>query len=612
MHEEKIALVDGQVKAVQQAVAARAVENVYFVACGGSLATLYPGKYILERETAAVSTGAYTAAEFLNDPPARLGEKSLVVLNSQSGGTPETAAAARLAAGRGALTAAFTTTPGSALEQAADHIVYYFDDPASPYPAVLTIFPEVYKLTYALLDVWNGTGRLPEVNAAMLRLQDTFDEACAAYRPAARAFGAKYAGEPILYSIAAGLDACVGYVLTNCLVMESLWKHSSPLHAGEFFHGAREAVDDTAAVFALLGPGGTRGEVFTAQDREADGAGRGRAGSRGLSRLAACAGIRTGAQPSGRAVLRRDVLCDGTPYFLAPVHGGGKILMKLLGIGDNVLDDYRWRQELYPGGNSVNVPVLARRYDGSTAAYIGVLADDGAGLHFASALREEGVDISRVRVMHGVSARNYIELDEAGDRHFVGNNGRETAQYQALLCLTPGDYAMMEQYDLAHTSIHSWLDAYHPAISRRVPLSLDFSGEYDRVNIAQLCPLLRFAFFAGGAASEEEVRALARTALDAGARTVVVTMGVRGSYLLEQGREHRQECVRADVVDALGAGDAFIAAFLAEYHAGGGDLADAAQKASVFAAQCCGHYGAFGHAMPHPDRCAGEQADLCL
>ena len=175
--------------------------------------------------------------------------------------------------------------------------------------------------------------------------------------------------------------------------------------------------------------------------------------------------------------------------------------MKLLGIGDNVLDDYRWRQELYPGGNSVNVP---RRYDGSTAAYIGVLADDGAGLHFASALREEGVDISRVRVMHGVSARNYIELDEAGDRHFVGNNGRETAQYQALLCLTPGDYAMMEQYDLAHTSIHSWLDAYHPAISRRVPLSLDFSGEYDRVNIAQLCPLLRFAFFSGGAASEEE------------------------------------------------------------------------------------------------------------
>ena len=193
--------------------------------------------------------------------------------------------------------------------------------------------------------------------------------------------------------------------------------------------------------------------------------------------------------------------------------------------------------------------------------------------------------------MHGISARNYIELDEAGDRHFVGNNGRETAQYQALLCLTPGDYAMMEQYDLAHTSIHSWLDAYHPAISRRVPF-LDFSGEYDRVNIAQLCPLLRFAFFSGGAASEEEVRALARTALDAGARTVVVTMGVAVLICWSRGvSTGRSVCVQTWWT--LGAGDAFIAAFLAEYHAGGGDLADAAQKASVFAAQCCGHYGAF-------------------
>ena len=258
MHEEKIALVDGQVKAVQQAVAARAVENVYFVACGGSLATLYPGKYILERETAAVSTGAYTAADVLNDSPRAPGRKEpggaqfpkRRHAGDRRGGTA--GHRARRADGGVHHHARFGSGAGGGPYR------LLLRRPASPYPAVLTIFPEVYKLTYALLDVWNGTGRLPEVNAAMLRLQDTFDEACAAYRPAARAFGAKYAGEPILYSIAAGLDACVGYVLTNCLVMESLWKHSSPLHAGEFFHGAFEAVDDTAAVFALLGLGKTR------------------------------------------------------------------------------------------------------------------------------------------------------------------------------------------------------------------------------------------------------------------------------------------------------------------------------------------------------------------
>ena len=129
--------------------------------------------------------------------------------------------------------------------------------------------------------------------------------------------------------------------------------------------------------------------------------------------------------------------------------------MKLLGIGDNVFDHYCWRKELYPGGNSVNVPVLARRYDGSETGYIGLIADDREGRHFLKALDEEGLDVSRVRMMHGVTARNYIEIDEQGDRHFVGNNGRETAQYQSMLMLTPVDYAMMEQYDLVHTSIHS-------------------------------------------------------------------------------------------------------------------------------------------------------------
>ena len=271
--------------------------------------------------------------------------------------------------------------------------------------------------------------------------------------------------------------------------------------------------------------------------------------------------------------------------------------MKLLGIGDNVFDHYRWRKELYPGGNSVNVPVLARRYDGSETGYIGLIADDREGRHFLKALDEEGLDVSRVRMMHGVTARNYIEIDEQGDRQFVGNNGRETAQYQSMLMLTPVDYAMMEQYDLVHTSLHSWLDMYHVAMSRWAPLSMDFSGEYTRINMGQLCPLLRFAFFSGGDKSEEEVRTLAKAAVDNGAKTAVVTMGMRGSYLLEKGREHRQEAHAAQVVDALGAGDSFIAAFLARYHANGGDLADAANEGSAYAARCCGHYGAFGHAI---------------
>ena len=269
--------------------------------------------------------------------------------------------------------------------------------------------------------------------------------------------------------------------------------------------------------------------------------------------------------------------------------------MKLLGIGDNIIDRYDWLNVCFPGGNSVNVPVLAHRYNQSHAGYIGVVGDDALGTAFVQALLDEQVDISRIRTLHAPSACNHIKLDASGDRLFVGNNGLNTAQSLAFLNLTQDDYQMMEHWDLAHTSIHSWLDSYHSAISRHIPLSMDFSGEYNRVNIAKICPLLRFAFFSGGNMSEEEIRELAQSALQAGARTVIVTMGTRGSYILERGRSHRQAAYSAHVLDTLGAGDAFIAAFLAEYNDTEGDLPQSADRASQFAAQNCSHYGAFGH-----------------
>ena len=96
MHEEKIALVRQQIAAVRAAAEKREIRDIYVAACGGSLATLCPIQYVLERETDAVSVSAVNAAEFYRDPPRRVGEHALVILNSQSGTTAETVAASVL------------------------------------------------------------------------------------------------------------------------------------------------------------------------------------------------------------------------------------------------------------------------------------------------------------------------------------------------------------------------------------------------------------------------------------------------------------------------------------------------------------------------------------
>lgn len=74
--------------------------------------------------------------------------------------------------------------------------------------------------------------------------------------------------------------------------------------------------------------------------------------------------------------------------------------MKLIALGDNVIDYYHNTQECFPGGNAVNVAVHAARL-GAQAEYLGSLGDDDMAHIVEKALRENGVDISHCPVLQG-------------------------------------------------------------------------------------------------------------------------------------------------------------------------------------------------------------------
>lgn len=49
--------------------------------------------------------------------------------------------------------------------------------------------------------------------------------------------------------------------------------------------------------------------------------------------------------------------------------------MKLIAVGDNVVDYYQDQETFYPGGNALNVAVLAKRL-GHESSYIGIVGND--------------------------------------------------------------------------------------------------------------------------------------------------------------------------------------------------------------------------------------------
>lgn len=271
--------------------------------------------------------------------------------------------------------------------------------------------------------------------------------------------------------------------------------------------------------------------------------------------------------------------------------------MKIIGVGDNTVDVYLHQNKMYPGGNSVNVPELALRAGAEAAAYVGILGDDVAGRLMADSLKSDGLDLSRVRIVHGTNSKNAIVLDKNNDRNWAGNNlGGDCAGYQ--LRFTPEDIDYITSYDVLHTSVHSEIPYLLPLVKGKIFLSMDFSDGYTDERIKELCPYLDIAFFSSSGLTKEEMEGIIGQMLSAGARIVVCTMGMDGSVITDGVERIFQPAVKSTepVVDTLGAGDTYIAAFLLEYwHSR--DMRKAAMKGAQFALTTLRYYGAFGHGV---------------
>ena len=273
--------------------------------------------------------------------------------------------------------------------------------------------------------------------------------------------------------------------------------------------------------------------------------------------------------------------------------------MYIVGIGDNVVDRYLARGQMFPGGNALNVAVFARRA-GAQTAYVGALGTDRAGRQVLRALQEEGVDVSRVRIVPGPNAYAEVNLVD-GDRQFVGSS-------LGVSMFTPdaGDLAMARAADLVHSSTYSGLDEWVQAQREELAISFDFSDRIGQTYVEAIGPGLVSAQFSGAALDDQTAEDLARWTVSLGTRLVLVTRGAKSAIACMGDRCYTQQPRPVLPVDTLGAGDAFIAAFLVA-HLEGADVPEAMARAADAAAATCGYFGGFGHAGPIEDRTANAQ-----
>jgi fructoselysine 6-phosphate deglycase len=249
-------VVDPQVKNVLDALKGRTINHVYFVACGGSSAIMYPNKYIMDREAKNIPSDVYSSNEFIHRNPRKLGENSLVILCSMSGTTPETVKAAEFARQKGALTVGFTNEPSSPLAQESEFVVKY--EWGAESVAFNTNLGLLYQLTMGVLNVLEGNDKFDKMVNSLANTQAAFEKAGKQFADRAQQFGQAYKDEKVIYTMASGANYGIAYSYTTCILLEMQWIHSNAIHSGEYFHGPFEIIDEEVPFIILVGLDETR------------------------------------------------------------------------------------------------------------------------------------------------------------------------------------------------------------------------------------------------------------------------------------------------------------------------------------------------------------------
>jgi fructoselysine 6-kinase len=266
-------------------------------------------------------------------------------------------------------------------------------------------------------------------------------------------------------------------------------------------------------------------------------------------------------------------------------------MVKIIGIGDNVVDKYIHMGTMYPGGNALNIAVLGRRY-GADTAYLGCLGNDYAGKHIYESLKNEGVDLSKIRILDGENAYAEVTLIE-GDRVFV--KGSKGVSHN--LILEKEDYEFISTFQLAHTSIYSGIEDLLPSIKKaNVKISYDFSNDYTEEYLEKALPHVDYVFFSGSDKSDDEVVKFIKEVKDYGVELVLVTRGSKGATLWYKDEYYNQGIIPTDVVDTLGAGDGFISRLLMGV-LNNENIKDTLYHSAKEAARVCTYYGAFGYGV---------------
>ena len=240
------------------------------------------------------------------------------------------------------------------------------------------------------------------------------------------------------------------------------------------------------------------------------------------------------------------------------------------------VDDHQMSPALLiePGGACSTI--LAARNMGLEVAALGAVGADFQGRMLREVLGRAGVDISALAAALDSTTTTVLALTDTrqGGHVFLGCYGRGMPvpmTKTARSLLSAADALFMPGYTLVEDRLQPLIEGVFDFLeNHRLPLYLDAGPFLGRLTKAQLDRVLRLTDVLMLTEEEIPLAAAGRTGMDAGrgltaqfpGLLMVVKMGTSGCCILGQEIEVVCPGYSVPLVDAVGAGDSFAAAFM--------------------------------------------------
>lgn len=240
-------------------------------------------------------------------------------------------------------------------------------------------------------------------------------------------------------------------------------------------------------------------------------------------------------------------------------------------IGGETLLGKEFRQ--IPGGKGANQAVAMGKL-GAEVTMLGKVGTEGMGDILLSSMKNDGVDVSRIEKVEGVSTGiAKIVVEDNGQNRIIvvpGTNGLVDVEYvernldaiaeaDILVCqleipLETVKYAFQKAKELGKTTI------LNPAPARVLDAEIIKNSDYIIPNETELETISGEKVDVS--LTLDSVEKAAGKLLDAGVKGLLITLGSKGSLYIEREMQTLASAYRVKAVDTTAAGDSFIGGFV--------------------------------------------------